>query len=71
MAADPMAMREDDLRLMLAAGCHIGTRNLDPNMEKYVWKTRQDGEFARAAMAQGPRGGEGGVALAPRRARTR
>lgn len=28
---------------MLAAGVHIGTKNVDPNMEKYVWKRKADG----------------------------
>lgn len=28
---------------MLAAKVHIGTKNLDPNMERYVWKRGADG----------------------------
>jgi len=28
---------------MLAAKVHLGTRNLEPQMERYIWKTRQDG----------------------------
>ncbi len=40
-----LALKEDDLKLMLAANVHIGTKNVDPNMERYVWKRRQDGEF--------------------------
>lgn len=28
---------------MLAAEVHIGSKNLDPKMERYVWKRRQDG----------------------------
>jgi len=38
-----LALKEEDLKLMLAANVHIGTKNVDPNMEKYVWKRRQDG----------------------------
>jgi len=41
--ANPLALKEDDLRLMVAAGVHIGTKNVDPNMEKYVWKRKADG----------------------------
>jgi len=43
--ANPLALKEDDLKLMLAAGVHIGTKNLDPNMEKYVWKRKPDGVY--------------------------
>ena len=29
--------------MMLAAGCHLGTKNVDFQMERYVWKRRADG----------------------------
>jgi hypothetical protein len=35
----------EDVQLMLAAQCHIGTKNCDKSMEGYVWKRRADGEF--------------------------
>jgi len=35
--------KEDDIQKMLASHVHIGTSNLDTQMEKYVWKRRQDG----------------------------
>lgn len=35
--------KEDDILKMLAADVHIGTANLDPKMDKYVWKRRSDG----------------------------
>lgn len=41
--ANPLAFTEEDVKLMLAAGVHIGTKNCDPNMQRYVWKRRQDG----------------------------
>lgn len=41
--ANPLALKEEDLKLMLAAKVHLGTKNVDPNMEKYVWKRKQDG----------------------------
>jgi len=40
-----LSLKEEDLKLMLAANVHIGTKNVDPNMEKYVWKRRQDGLY--------------------------
>jgi len=41
--ANPLALKEEDLRMMLAANCHIGTKNCDAHMAQYVWKRRQDG----------------------------
>jgi len=38
-----LALKEEDLKLMLAANVHIGTKNCDDHMEKYVWKRRNDG----------------------------
>jgi len=35
--------KEDDIQKMLASNVHIGTSNLDTQMEKYVWKRRSDG----------------------------
>jgi small subunit ribosomal protein SAe len=43
MSTNALALREEDLRMMLAAQCHIGTKNCDANMERYVWKRRRDG----------------------------
>jgi len=36
---------EDDLKLLLAAKSHLGTRNLDPQLERYVWRRRKDGVY--------------------------
>jgi len=41
--ANPLALKEEDLKLLLAANVHIGTKNVDANMESYVWKRRNDG----------------------------
>jgi len=38
-------LREDDLKLMLAANVHLGAKNLDPNMKKYVWRRKMDGVY--------------------------
>lgn len=38
-----LQLTEADLRLMLAAGCHIGSENLDANMKQYVYKRSKTG----------------------------
>jgi len=43
--ANPLAMKENDMKMMLAAKVHIGTRNVDPNMERYCWNRRNDGVY--------------------------
>jgi small subunit ribosomal protein SAe len=35
----------DDLKLLLAAKVHHGTKNCDPNLNRYVWRRRQDGIY--------------------------
>lgn len=37
-------MKESDVQMMLAADVHLGTKNCDYQMERYVWKRRNDGE---------------------------
>jgi len=37
--------REEDVQKMLACQVHIGTRNVDPAMTRYVFKRRSDGVF--------------------------
>ena len=32
-----------DIEMLLAAQCHLGSKNLQVHMEPYLWKTRQDG----------------------------
>ncbi|WBW74866.1 40S ribosomal protein S0B [Schizosaccharomyces osmophilus] len=34
---------DDDIKKLLAADCHIGSKNLEVRMEPYVWKRRTDG----------------------------
>jgi small subunit ribosomal protein SAe len=41
--ASPFALKEEDVKLMLAANVHIGSKNINPNMERYVWRRRRDG----------------------------
>jgi len=35
-----LAPSESDIKQMLVAKCHLGTRNSDASMEKYIWKRR-------------------------------
>jgi len=35
--------KEEDIAKMLACSAHVGTRNLEPAMERYVFKRRPDG----------------------------
>jgi len=37
--------REDDVQKMLACQVHIGSRNLDPAMSRYIFKRRADGIY--------------------------
>lgn len=38
-----LALKEEDLKLMLAAKAHCGTKNSDPQMRRYIWRRREDG----------------------------
>jgi len=40
---DVLNATEEDIQLLLAARCHLGTKNCDKTMEPYVWKRRADG----------------------------
>ncbi|KAJ7534021.1 hypothetical protein O6H91_13G075800 [Diphasiastrum complanatum] len=40
-----LSQRERDIQIMLAAAVHLGTKNCDFQMERYVWKRRSDGIF--------------------------
>jgi len=37
--------KEDDIQKMLACSNHVGTKNLDSAMERYIWKRRTDGVY--------------------------
>jgi len=43
--ANALALQESDVKIMLAADVHKGTRNLDAQMARYVWRRRQDGIY--------------------------
>lgn len=40
-----LTQREQDVQMMLAADVHLGTKNCDFQMERYVWRRRTDGIF--------------------------
>jgi len=40
-----LSQKEADVQMMLAADVHLGTKNCDFQMERYVWKRRSDGIF--------------------------
>jgi len=37
--------KEDDVQKLLACQVHIGTKNLDPTMKRYVWKRNANGVY--------------------------
>jgi hypothetical protein len=41
-----LSQKEADVQMMLAADVHLGTKNCDFQMERYVWKRRSDGMCA-------------------------
>jgi len=38
-----LALKEADLRMMLTAKVHLGTKNADVNAHRYIWRRRPDG----------------------------
>lgn len=40
-----LTQREQDVQMLLAADAHLGTKNCDFQMERYVWRRRSDGIF--------------------------
>ena len=43
MATRSLSQKEKDIQMMLAADVHLGTKNCDFQMERYVFKRRSDG----------------------------
>lgn len=42
-----MALEENDVTRFLAASTHLGSSNMNFQMEQYVFKRRQDGEYLK------------------------
>jgi len=38
-----LSATDEEIQLLLAAQCHIGSKNCDKQMQPYVWKRRADG----------------------------
>ena len=49
-----LSPKELDVQRMLACEVHIGTRNVDFQMERYVWRRRADGVFPRELAPLAP-----------------
>jgi len=45
MSQIPVALqpKEEDIKKLLAVGAHIGTQNVDSEMNRYIWRRRPDG----------------------------
>jgi len=41
--SSPLQLNETDLKMMVAAGVHIGAKNVTPDMNRYVWRRKRDG----------------------------
>jgi len=41
--ASVLSLKEEDLKQMLVAKTHLGTKNIDAQMNRYVWRRRKDG----------------------------
>ena len=44
-----MSQKEQDIQMMLAAGCHLGTKNVNFQMERYgasVFARAKEGSFS-------------------------
>ncbi|GMH16053.1 hypothetical protein Nepgr_017894 [Nepenthes gracilis] len=44
-ASAPLSQKEADIQMMLASDVHLGTKNCDFQMERYVFKRRSDGIY--------------------------
>jgi small subunit ribosomal protein SAe len=40
---EALNLKEEDVQLLLAASAHLGSQNVNPKMNRYVWKRRSDG----------------------------
>ncbi|CAH2061254.1 unnamed protein product [Thlaspi arvense] len=40
-----LSQKESDIRMMIAAEVHLGTKNCNYQMERYTFKRRNDGNF--------------------------
>lgn len=52
-----MGLEENDVIRFLAAATHLGTNNVNFQMEQYIYKRRQDGEISGQIILNVVRGG--------------
>lgn len=45
-AAGQLSEKEADIQMMLSADVHLGTKNCNYQMERYVFKRRNDGKLS-------------------------
>ena len=45
-----LSQKEADIQMMLAAKVHLGTKNCDHQMERYIYKRGSDGEARHPYM---------------------
>lgn len=45
-----LSQKEADIQMMLAAKVHLGTKNCDHQMERYIYKRGSDGEARHPCM---------------------
>jgi len=43
--AGPLSLQEEDVKKMIVANVHLGTKNVEPAMRRYVWRRRNDGVY--------------------------
>lgn len=48
--ARQLSTKEADIQMMLAAEVHLGTKNCDFQMERYVFKRRNDGMLSHCSL---------------------
>lgn len=40
-----LSLKESDVKMMIAANVHVGTKNCNPQMKRYIWRRKQDGVY--------------------------
>lgn len=48
MTQQQLSQKEADIQMMLAASCHLGTKNCNHQMERYIYRRRNDGKQTKA-----------------------
>jgi len=43
--ANPLALKDEDVKKLIVANAHLGTKNMDSHMKRYIWRRRADGVY--------------------------